>query len=203
MNDPAVNRPQPKHKVEFSVEDGCIWILNVKCISSKGASCLTGCPERRCEDWSHGPDGCEHCQNDCERETTPIEDFCPVEREHGGECPYVFTDIDCWVTHWIVECDPHDWFREIVREHVVDPAEDEHPERIYEIVSNGWVNTSEYVDDNVFELNEFDFFTLKEIKWNHPDMTIAPKRAGKKGHTGDAGKVNGKHQNDRPTNWED
>jgi hypothetical protein len=147
--------PQASHKVEFRVEDGCIWILNAKCIADKGSSCRTGCPAPWCEDWSHGPDGCEHCQNMCE-----CGDTCPpVRQEHGDglNCPHEFTDIDCWVIPWITECDPHDWFHDIVREHVV--TEDEHPERIYEIVSNDWL----YIEDNSYELSKFDFSTLRRI----------------------------------------
>lgn len=142
--------PKPLHRVTFKVEDGCIYLHKVECLSEPGAWCLVGCPVDRCDDWSHGEEGCTHCQGLCDclcsthnSHNDPREECSCAERdEHGDHCPHAFTSLgSCWLLPWM-EADS-DWFewaddvRAAVRDILTRSSSSERPAETWTIDLTG------------------------------------------------------------------
>lgn len=150
-----MSAPKTLHRVTFEVEDGCVSIQRVQCLSEHAAWCLVGCPEPTCDDWSHGDDGCWHCQETCDCECSAharehecarakvTECSCSERDAHGrgDECPHTFAILpSCWLLPWL-EYD-HYWFTEaddvldLIRDRIT-AGRDEHPAEVWSVDMTG------------------------------------------------------------------
>jgi hypothetical protein len=98
------------HRVTMRLEENYLSAEGIECLAGFGASCRNGCGVVDC-DWSHGPEGCRHCDGRCGCYVEVDDDAdevppCEVAREHDGNCPHVYRDLgECWLLPWVQEND--------------------------------------------------------------------------------------------------
>lgn len=163
--------PPSRHEVRFLVEDGCIFVQSITCLAAPGAECRVGCRVAGCEDWGHGEEGCECCQEDCECACIVHSDCsrgldtcrCATRLEHADACPHAFADLGhCWLTPWVTYDYGYDCFHDdrtvqaLLQEQVIR-GRDEHPAERWRLTMNCW----DEVDLEHFHLTEPDLGSLQ------------------------------------------